>query len=226
VHDVSQEPSFHQLLVVLNFVTQSVRLHAGEPYGYKERFLPNFIYLTTEVMNHQDRANQAMTTPLPLPYVNLVRTLLVTYLISVPFFIHYEEGFWANVVMPTITALALLGIDQIGSELENPFGEDDNDLDIQEMIMTLERELMRLLELTGDAEARDKFAWVPAPRFMQDETEQPFLWYLALRSEVAHLDLPRYRSTGGLHVRHVVAPAPRQPGSQGSAQQQEPADPC
>eukprot|EP00414_Alexandrium_minutum_P000776 CAMPEP_0113818544 /NCGR_PEP_ID=MMETSP0328-20130328/293_1 /TAXON_ID=39455 /ORGANISM="Alexandrium minutum" /LENGTH=428 /DNA_ID=CAMNT_0000786479 /DNA_START=152 /DNA_END=1438 /DNA_ORIENTATION=+ /assembly_acc=CAM_ASM_000350 len=210
VRDVSLEPSFAQILVVLNFVTQSVRLHAGEPYGYKERFLPEFIRLINQVLMMQDRVNQAMTTPLPLPYVNLVRTLLVTYLFSVPFFTDYSEGLWANVGMPTVTALALLGIDQIGGELENPFGEDANDLDVQEMIMTLEKELMRLLELSGDAVARDKFTWVPAPKFMQEETERPFLWYLALRSEIAHLEVPKCRGSGGLWVRHVVAPGPRQ----------------
>jgi len=208
VHEVSMEPSFQQMLVVLNFATQSIRLHAGEPYAFKERFLPEVLRLTTQVLNHQDRVNQAMTTPLPLPYVNLVRTLLVTYLISVPFFIDYEDGFWANVGMPTVTALALLGIDQIGSELENPFGEDENDLDVQEMIMTLEKELMRLLELSGDAVALDKFTWVPAPKFMQEETERPFSWYLALRSEVAHLGLPKHRGHGGMRVRHVIAPDP------------------
>lgn len=206
VHDVSCEPSYRQLMVLLNFVAQSVRLHAGEPYGYKERFLPEFVKLSAQMMKYHDRVNQAMTTPLPLPYVNLVRTLLVLYLVSMPFFIDYLEGVWANVVMPTVTALALLGIDQIGTELENPFGDDVNDLDIQEMIMTLEKELMRMLEFCGDNVARDKFCWLPVPKFMQTETKKPFHWYVALKREVRHLEVPKYRGLGGLRVRHVTLP--------------------
>jgi len=206
VHEVSREPAYRQLLVILNFVTQSVRLHAGEPYGYKERFLPEFIRLSAELLKFQDQVHQAMITPLPLPYVNLVRTLLLTYLLSVPFFINYIDGVWANIAMPMVTALALLGIDQIGTELENPFGDDANDLDIQEMIMALEKELMRMLVLYGDAVARDQFTWLPVPKLMQAETSKPFLWYLAMKREVSHLDFPRCRGVGGVRVRHVTAP--------------------
>merc|ERR1712232_317129 len=112
----------------------------------------------------------------------------------------------ANIVMPTITAIALLGIDQIGTELENPFGDDANDLDVQEMIMTLEKEMMRMLEFAGDPVARDKFTWLPVPKFMQEETGKPFYWYVALKSEVKHLDVPRHRGAGGLRVRHVNLP--------------------
>ena len=34
-------------------------------------------------------------------------------------------------------ALALLGIDQIGTELENPFGDDHNDIDVQVVIIII-----------------------------------------------------------------------------------------
>merc|ERR1711865_937285 len=126
----------------------------------------------------------AMVTPLPLPYVSLVRTLLIGYLMTAPLFLNYTDGFWANVVMPSLTAVALIGIDHIGIELENPFGDDANDLDIQAMICQFEREVMRMLELIGDSIAREKFIWLPVPPFMQEETTTPFLWYLALKSEV------------------------------------------
>eukprot|EP00413_Alexandrium_margalefii_P027370 CAMPEP_0204554670 /NCGR_PEP_ID=MMETSP0661-20131031/28279_1 /ASSEMBLY_ACC=CAM_ASM_000606 /TAXON_ID=109239 /ORGANISM="Alexandrium margalefi, Strain AMGDE01CS-322" /LENGTH=36 /DNA_ID= /DNA_START= /DNA_END= /DNA_ORIENTATION= len=36
--------------------------------------------------------------------------------------------------------MALLGIDAIATELENPFGDDDNDLELLESINVLERE--------------------------------------------------------------------------------------
>ena len=43
-------------------------------------------------------------------------------------------------VVPTLVAFALLGVDAISSELENPFGDDANDLDVLEMIHGLESE--------------------------------------------------------------------------------------
>mmetsp|Transcript_125975 Transcript_125975/g.352740 ORF Transcript_125975/g.352740 Transcript_125975/m.352740 type:complete len:470 (-) Transcript_125975:61-1470(-) len=200
---VSMEPGVRQVLVMLNFIGMSMRLHANEPYGYKERFLPSFNAIVTQLNTLHDRLCQAMTSPLPLPYVSLVRTLLVLYLFSVPFFTHYTEGVLANVVNPTLMAMALLGIEQIGTELENPFGDDANDLDCQEMIMGLEKELLRTLEIAGDVRARDVFTWLPVPRFMRGESAKPFLWYVAVKREVQHLEVPHARGAGGLRVRHV-----------------------
>ncbi|OLP84917.1 Triosephosphate isomerase [Symbiodinium microadriaticum] len=114
---VSMEPSYRQLLVIINFLLMSIKLHANEPYGFKERFLPEFIKMSTMLMRSQDRAtwqhvNTALCTPLPLPYVNLVRLLLSLYLLSVVFYIQHEA--------------------EKGTGQENPFGDDANDLDVQE----------------------------------------------------------------------------------------------
>jgi len=151
---VSMEPGFRQILVILNLLLRCTYVHAGEPYAFKERFFPDVLALSSEIMKTHDMVHVAMVTPLPLPYVSLVRTLLCGYLLTQPLFIHYLDGMMANVVIPTMTAIALIGIDHIGIELENPFGEDANDLDVQAMIAQFEREVMRMLELVGDALAR------------------------------------------------------------------------
>merc|ERR1712070_110607 len=204
---VSMEPTYRQLMVILTMLMRTIYLHAGEPYAYKERFFPNILALTGDIMRHNDMVHLAMVTPLPLPYVSLVRTLLIGYLLTAPLFLDYTDGLWANVVMPTMTAIALIGIDHIGIELENPFGDDANDLDVQAMITQFEREVTRMLELIGDATAREKFVWLPVPKFMQEETNTPFLNYLALKSEVGHVNFPYNTGTGGVRVRHVAAPA-------------------
>lgn len=202
---VSMEPSYRQLLVIINFLLMSIKLHANEPYGFKERFLPEFIKMSTMLMRSQDRVNTALCTPLPLPYVNLVRLLLSLYLLSVVFYIQHEDGIWANVFMPTVAALALLGIDQIGTELENPFGDDANDLDVQEMICTFEKEMLRFLELSGDSSARSCFVWLPVPQFMQDECSKPWQWYVAVKSQVEHISIPRSRGVSGVHMHNLNA---------------------
>jgi len=206
---VSMEPTYRQLMVILTMLMRCIYLHAGEPYAYKERFFPEVLALTGQIMRTHDMVHLAMVTPLPLPYVSLVRTLLCGYLLTAPLFLDYMDGVWANVVMPTMTAIALIGIDHIGIELENPFGDDANDLDVQAMITQFEREVMRMLELVGDSLAREKFTWLPVPQFMQDETTTPFLYYLALKSEVSHINFPHNSGTGGVRVRHVAAPPPQ-----------------
>lgn len=210
--EVDKEPSCRQLLVVLALFMQALFNHVNEPYGYKERFFPDLVTVSSELMRTQDRVHQAMVTPLPLPYVHLVRTLLILWLLSAPFFIDYEDGLWGNVVMPTVAAFALFGIDQIGTELENPFGDDANDLDLQEMIMTLERELLRLLELGGDQAARESFTWLPVPKYIQEESSKPFAWYMALRSEVGAVFAPHDNHGHGVRVRTAML-APVRAGS-------------
>lgn len=210
LYKVSMEPCAPQMLTLVNFLSQSVRRHANEPYGYKEKFLPEFIKIVKQMMYCYDQVSQLMTTPLPFPYVNLVRTLLIGYLFSMPFFVNYADGALANVLMPVLTATALMGIDQIGTELENPFGEDVNDLDFQAMIMGLEKEMLRTLLLAGDTRAHDQFVWLPVPKFMQHESTKPFLWYVALQREVAHVNIPRCRNLGGVSVRHVNLNLPDQ----------------
>merc|ERR1712150_229109 len=95
----------------------------------------------------------------------------------------------------------------IGTELENPFASDDaNALDMQDQITTLEKELMRMLECIGDAAAQNSFMWLPVPKFMQEGTFRPFLWYLAVGTEVSHINVPRCRGSRGLRVRHSSSP--------------------
>lgn len=201
---VSMEPECSQVLAILTCMVQWLRFVANEPFGFKERFVPMFDQYNTKIIKFYNKVILTMTTPLPLPFVNMVRTLIVLYLLSTPFFLHRDQGLWANVVMPTMTAMALLGIDEMGTELQNPFGNSVNHLDIQELIMGLEKELMRLLQYVGDSDARNNFIWLPVPKMMQDETEKEFLWYIAMVREVSHLEVPRPRGVGGVRIKHTV----------------------
>ena len=54
---------------------------------------------------------------------------------------------------PIFTFVPIFGmfsLNFIGAELENPFGDDDNDLDILELIANLESECVEMLRMCGD----------------------------------------------------------------------------
>merc|ERR1712216_858467 len=104
-------------------------------------------------------------------------------------------GYYVNILMPTLLCCALLAIEAIVSELENPFSYDANDIDVQEMLTTFEKEFMAMLELAGDSVARDSFVWLPVPKFMQQQSFKPWLAYLAFKPSVQHLQLPRYNDS-------------------------------
>ena len=83
-------------------------------------------------------------------------------------------------MVPIFVMLALLGIDAISTELEDPFGDDANDLDISEHIASLESEALALLELSGDVKARDAFVWRRLPRLIAEESCKPIYRQLVL----------------------------------------------
>mmetsp|Transcript_97701 Transcript_97701/g.223975 ORF Transcript_97701/g.223975 Transcript_97701/m.223975 type:complete len:257 (+) Transcript_97701:680-1450(+) len=136
------------------------------------------------VLTLYDLVNQTICTPTPLPYVNMCRTLLAVYLLLTPFSIQLDLGWYANTVVPTLVAVSLLGLDQISTELENPFGDDPNDLDMLDEVGMVEHEAMFLLQMCGDKLAREHYVWKPMPEFVQAQSARPLPCYLAIRSQV------------------------------------------
>ncbi|CAE8612637.1 unnamed protein product [Polarella glacialis] len=135
----------------------------GQPWGIKDRFVGALASILGNILRSFEMAHLVVTTPVPLPYANLCKTLLFTFLLSLPFYVDYRLGWFANTVIPSIICLALLGIDVIATELENPFGNDSNDLDLWEQVFVLEREGMELLRQSGDMTGCHLFGWQAVP---------------------------------------------------------------
>jgi len=153
----------------------------NQPWGIKERFISGLTGLLAAMQHSFEEIDQIITTPLPLPYANLCKTLLLCFLLSMPFFVDYKLGLFANTAIPSLVSLALLGIDAIATELENPFGDDSNDLDILELLHVLECESMEILSLTGDDKGCSCFCWVPMPRFIRETSCRVLQNQLAVR---------------------------------------------
>mmetsp|Transcript_59426 Transcript_59426/g.173904 ORF Transcript_59426/g.173904 Transcript_59426/m.173904 type:complete len:470 (+) Transcript_59426:197-1606(+) len=157
----------------------------NQPWGIKERFLVGLETLLLAMQHSFEMTHQIITTPVPLPYANLCKTLLLIFLLSLPFFVDYKLGWFANTVIPALISLALLGIDAIATELENPFGDDDNDLELLESINVLEREAMEMMRLAGDVEGCGRFCWRELPDFVKARSCRAVRRQLAVRELAA-----------------------------------------
>jgi predicted membrane chloride channel (bestrophin family) len=155
-----------------------------KPYGMAERFIPIFGKLSLGLMHCYALINQIVATPLPFPYFHLCKTLLFAYFLAFPFFITIELGLWANIGELICLAVALLGVDAIATELEDPFGDDENDLDIYNKVSTLEYEVMFLLKICGDNKALENFIWRDLPQDLVVDCIVPVAKYLGLRAQV------------------------------------------
>jgi ion channel-forming bestrophin family protein len=86
-------------------------------------------------------------TPLPFAYVVHLRRALILYCLTLPFALVETYG-WATAGDTLLIAYILFGIEEIGVEIENPFDEDDNDLPLEEICASIERNLLAVIEET------------------------------------------------------------------------------
>ncbi len=89
-------------------------------------------------------------TPLPFAYVVHLRTALILYCGTLPFAMVEEFG-WGEILVTTLVTFVLLGIEEIGVEIEDPFGLDDNDLPLEKFCATVERDLRSVGKSVKDA---------------------------------------------------------------------------
>merc|ERR1719401_3090288 len=122
----------------------------NEPWGFKERYGKQLLQTCHECSTVFEMITMLVSCPIPFPYVHLCKLLLVCFLVVTPLVIEWERGIFANVFLPTAVAMSLLGIDSIAGELENPFGDDANDLDMTRAIGNLEADCLQMLKLSGD----------------------------------------------------------------------------
>lgn len=68
-------------------------------------------------------------TPIPLSYVLQLRFFLILWLVLYPLHVVAFYG-WHTILLASLVSCAVLGIESMASEIENPFGYDRNDLDL------------------------------------------------------------------------------------------------
>lgn len=79
-------------------------------------------------------------TPLPFAYVVHLRRALILYCFSLPFILAPIFGWW-TIFITLLISYILFGIEEIGVEISDPFGEDDNDLPLESICQTIEGNL-------------------------------------------------------------------------------------
>jgi ion channel-forming bestrophin family protein len=91
------------------------------------------------LVNAQGSCERILKTPLPFAYVVMVKQLIFVYLLSLPFAVGNLSGWWSPVLM-AIIGLSLFGIEEASVETEDPFGKDENCLDMETFTMGIARD--------------------------------------------------------------------------------------
>lgn len=102
--------------------------------------LPLLEESNNRMLDIQGACERIKNTPVPLSYTELTHRIVALYIIALPFGIVHDVGDFTPVVV-TMMAYAFLGLDVIGSQLENPFEEDVHDLPLSQLSRMIENDL-------------------------------------------------------------------------------------
>jgi ion channel-forming bestrophin family protein len=81
-----------------------------------------------------------LRTPMPLAYSIHLKQLILIYCLLLPFQLVEELG-WLTGPIVALVSFTLFGIEEIGVEIENPFGNDPNDLPLDTICQGIERNI-------------------------------------------------------------------------------------
>lgn len=103
--------------------------------------------LLNKMVNDLGGCERILKTPMPLAYAIHLKQLLLLYCLLLPFQLVSTLGWWTGAIVSLIS-FTLLGIEEIGIEIENPFGYDANDLPLDAICNTMLRNIDDLTTLT------------------------------------------------------------------------------
>ena len=123
--------------------------------GQVDRFhLPVLEATLTDLTNIQGACERIKKTPVPLSYTELTHRIVAMYVVLLPFGIVKSVGEMTPLVV-IMVAFCFLGLDAVGSQIEDPFEEDPNDLPLLALSTMIETDLRQRMG-QGDAELPEK----------------------------------------------------------------------
>jgi ion channel-forming bestrophin family protein len=109
---------------------------------------PDLIAINTELttlINNLGGMERIRATPVPFAYAAHLQMFIMLYFLALPFGL-YEKFHWISIPVIGIVSLILLGINEIGVEIEDPFGDDPNDLPMDEICENIEKNVREILD--------------------------------------------------------------------------------
>ena len=98
---------------------------------------------TSEVVSSCERIHNS---PIPFSYAIHLKKFLFAFILILPFGFIHDLGYWAIIIVMLIF-YAMVGLDVIGEEIEDPFGQDENDLPFDSLCQSLRKNVNEILKV-------------------------------------------------------------------------------
>ncbi|MEG5058802.1 bestrophin family ion channel [Microcoleus sp. A2-C5] len=103
--------------------------------------------LLSSMINVLGGCERILKTPIPLAYTIHLKQLLLLYCLALPFQM-VKDLTWGTGPVAALISFTLFGIEEIGIEIENPFGHDTNDLPLENICAAMQRNIDDLTTLS------------------------------------------------------------------------------
>lgn len=110
------------------------------------------------LINGFNGVDKVHNVPVPFPYAQMILLFLCIYVFAAPFLFVTEFG-WACILPSLVLTLAFFGINEVALEIEDPFGEDENDLPLDPMGDALKADCEMNLEIAAVPPNNMKLYW-------------------------------------------------------------------
>ena len=108
----------------------------------------NMEELLSRMVDSQGGCEKIQKTPLPFVYAAMIKQLILAYLLTLPLVMAERCGWWSPLLM-AIVSLGLFGMEEASVETEDPFGKDENCLDLETFTLTIARDTGQLASRRG-----------------------------------------------------------------------------
>jgi len=135
-------PPLEIALWIGDYLQQQSRRHALNTYQ-----LTKIQGLLNNLVDNLGGCERILKTPIPLAYAIHLKQLLLLYCLFLPFQLVAELG-WLTGPIVALISFTLFGIEEIGLEIEDPFGHDSNDLPLDAICATMQRNIEDLISLS------------------------------------------------------------------------------
>jgi ion channel-forming bestrophin family protein len=156
-HHLQSKSTFDEILAVKNYDTSADEAGSNVPLK-----IMNYIYLEIEKLRKDKKISELQVlyikdecrslvdslgaceriknTPIPFSYNMFIKKVIFLYVFTMPIGFVREFGYWA---MPIVASLFYVfsSIELIAEEIEDPFGEDQNDLPLEEICQNIRKQL-------------------------------------------------------------------------------------
>lgn len=165
ITEYSQEPieSIQKVRHVPNKIVNDLYARIEQLYaaGVVDGFHLNQLKPETQsFLDIQGACERIKATPIPFAHNFFIKLLIISYTGLVPFVLtSMLESFIGPVIMTMMVAYALIGIEYISVEIEEPFGMDCNDLPTHNLAVKIQKNVHEILdvELTGVHEEKGQY---------------------------------------------------------------------